>query len=93
MIHAFFAIAFTAITYLFGGPTVAAFTACIMAGYFIGREIACAEYRWINTYGDGKRANMPFFGSFDPRVWDRKSLLDWSVPLIVFIAYIFVRYL
>lgn len=51
------------------------------AGIFVGREHAQAEYRWIETYGKRKRANMPWWGGFDPRVWNRKSMLDWLAPL------------
>lgn len=37
--------------------------------YFIGRELAQAEYRWIETYGEGLRANAPWWAAFDGRVW------------------------
>lgn len=48
---------------------------------FIGREHAQAEYRWIDTYGAGRRANMPWWGGFDPRVWGHiDSWLDWLAP-------------
>lgn len=38
------------------------------AALFIGREHAQAEYRWIESFGLGRRANMPWWGGFDPRV-------------------------
>lgn len=49
--------------------------------FYAGRELAQAEYRWIETYGGGKRANMPFTGQFDPRVWSFKSLSDMAFPI------------
>lgn len=52
------------------------------AALYVGREQAQAEYRWIETYGAGRRANMPWWGGYDPRVWNKKSLLDFIVPTI-----------
>lgn len=54
------------------------------AAFFIGREIAQAEYRWIETYGQGLRANMPWWGPFDPRVWRKvDAWLDWAAPTAI----------
>ncbi|WP_407583892.1 hypothetical protein [Escherichia coli] len=50
--------------------------------FFIAREHTQAEYRWIEKFGKGKRINMPWWGGFDPRVWDVGSLLDFAVPVI-----------
>lgn len=50
--------------------------------WFIAREHTQAEYRWIAQFGGGKRANMPWWGGFDPRAWDTASLVDWLVPVI-----------
>ncbi|HAV8839971.1 MULTISPECIES: hypothetical protein [Escherichia] len=50
--------------------------------FFIAREHTQAEYRWIEKFGKGKRINMPWWGGFDPRVWDVGSLLDFSFPII-----------
>jgi len=61
--------------------------------WFIAREHTQAEYRWIAMFGDGKRANMPWWGGFDWRVWDMASLLDWLVPVLVCIAvYLVAKY-
>lgn len=57
--------------------------AALMSGYFIGREVAQAEYRWIELYGAGIRANMPWWGPFDVRVWTKlDQLVDWLGPLL-----------
>lgn len=54
--------------------------AAAMSALFIGREHAQAEYRWIERYGLGLRANMPWYGGFQPRVWTIKSLYDCLLP-------------
>lgn len=50
--------------------------------WFIAREHTQAEYRWIARFGEGKRANMPWWGGFDLRVWNVASLLDWLFPVM-----------
>ncbi len=53
-------------------------------GYFVGRELAQAEYRWIEQVGTGLRADMPWHAAFDPRVWQSADqIADWFGPLIV----------
>lgn len=53
-------------------------------GYFIGRELAQAEYRWIEQLGTGLRADMPWNAVFDPRVWQTvDQTADWLGPLVV----------
>lgn len=55
--------------------------ALAMAALWAGREIAQAEYRWIAAFGQGKRANMPWWGGFDPRAWSRDAfLVDLLLP-------------
>lgn len=58
--------------------------AALGAAFFIAREITQAEYRWIETYGSGRRANMPWWGPFDLRVWPKlDQWLDWVMPLVL----------
>lgn len=56
------------------------------AALYVGREQAQAEYRWIRVYGSGLRARLPWWGGYDPRVWDRKSALDVLGPVAVVLA-------
>jgi hypothetical protein len=49
---------------------------------FLGREIAQAEYRWIERFGSGQRANLRWWGGFDARVWDRHSIAGWIIPML-----------
>ena len=58
------------------------------AAFYIGREHAQAEYRWIKEFGDGRRSNMPAWGGFDPRVWSGNyaSWLDWLVPAVAVVG-------
>lgn len=51
-------------------------------GYYLGREMAQAEYRVINEYYGGKRANMPWWGAFQIRAWTQKSVFDVALPSI-----------
>lgn len=54
--------------------------------WYLSRELTQAEYRWIRAYGAGKRANLPWWGMFDRRVWDVKSACDWLVPTAIVTA-------
>ena len=61
-----------------GSWSAGAVAACAWA---IAREITQAEYRWIERFGGGLRANMPWWGGLDPGVWQRPDpWLDWVVP-------------
>jgi hypothetical protein len=54
------------------------------SGYFMGRELAQAEYRWIEQLGTGLRADMPWNAAFDPRVWQTADqFADWAGPVLV----------
>lgn len=68
---------------------VAAYLAFGLAGgiaaciWWIAREHTQAEYRWIEAYGQGLRANMPWNGGFDLRVWRKADpWLDMLVPIV-----------
>lgn len=50
--------------------------------WFVAREHTQAEYRWIEHRGEGLRANMPWWGGFDPRVWNLASIFDFLAPII-----------
>src|SRR5688572_26530716 len=53
----------------------------------VSREITQAEYRWIENFGGGLRANMPWWGGLDQRVWGEiDPWLDWIVPSLVVLA-------
>ena len=57
--------------------------AALSSAYFVGREIAQAEYRWIERFGGGLRANMPWWGPLDIRVWPKPDQwVDWIGPVI-----------
>jgi hypothetical protein len=55
--------------------------ACFGSAFFVGREHAQAEYRVIEKFYEGKRANMPWYGGFERRAWDVKSILDFVLPI------------
>lgn len=57
------------------------------SSYFIGREIAQAEYRWIEMFGNGLRANMPWDAVLDRRVWQNADqIADWAGPVVVTVS-------
>jgi hypothetical protein len=52
--------------------------------WFVSREITQAEYRWIEHFGGGLRANMPWWGGLDLRVWQHTDpWIDWVAPTVV----------
>lgn len=86
LLHTFMAIALTiALGLAIGAWWTGAAAA---SAYFIGREIAQAEYRWIEQHGQGLRANMPTLAIFrTPGIWSEKSWLwDAALPCIVVAA-------
>ena len=72
-----------AITLLLRSLPAGAAVACVWA---VSREITQAEYRWIEQFGGGRRANMPWWGGLDPQVWNFKSLGDVLFPAIAVVA-------
>lgn len=54
------------------------------AFFFLGREHAQAEYRYIESHG-GLRYSIQGileFKAFSPSVWNLKSILDWALPIV-----------
>jgi len=79
--HSAYALLFMAIIGLLTGNWFAG--ACFGSAFFVGREHAQAEYRVIEHFYEGKRDNMPWYGGFEPRGWDVKSILNFVLPIIV----------
>jgi hypothetical protein len=66
--------------------------ACFGSAFFVGREHSQAEYRVIQKFYDGKRANTPWYGGFETRGWDRKSVTDFVLPIVATtIAFIIIQ--
>ena len=62
--------------------------AAAASAWAMSREITQAEYRWIELYGGGLRANMPWWGGFDMRVWQKVDpWLDWSLPSLLVLVF------
>lgn len=80
LIHALIAVAAQlAVGKVTGNWWLGAVLACT---WWIAREHTQAEYRWIEEFGHGLRADMPQWGGFDLRVWNAASVLDWLVPVL-----------
>ena len=61
--------------------------AFVAAAWAVSREVTQAEYRWIEHHGGGLRANMPWWGGFDPLVWQNADpWLDWLAPTVFAMA-------
>ncbi|MNR58175.1 hypothetical protein D3C85_1791080 [compost metagenome] len=57
--------------------------AALACTWWLAREHTQAEYRWIEQFGQGLRAHMPWWGGFDPRAWTMGSALDLAAPIAV----------
>lgn len=58
--------------------------AAFSVGFFVGREYAQAEERYIKANG-GVRANTklsPEFGVLQPKLWGADSILDFVAPAV-----------
>ena len=61
--------------------------ACTAIAWAVAREVAQAEYRWIERFGGGLRANMPWWGGLDLAVWTTADQwLDWLLPTLAVLA-------
>jgi hypothetical protein len=91
LVHPAIALAIVLVFDQFGLSLVGAVLA---SAFFAGREHAQAEYKWIERYGNGKRANMKWQNAFEPRVWDFHSWF-WNLvaPIAVAFAFVFWRHL
>jgi len=54
--------------------------------FYVGREVAQAEYRYIERHG-GRRSLCPWWCGFIPEAWDLKSLSDWFCPLVAALTF------
>jgi len=73
-----------AITLLLRSLPAGAAAACVWS---VSREITQAEYRWIEQFGGGLRANMPWWGGLDYRVWLKLDpWLDCILPSLLAVA-------
>ena len=83
MIHGLIVLISCVIIYFLHLPT-----ALMLGGvfYYHGREVAQAEYRYIEQYCNRKRANMPWYAVFSPKAWTLKGVLDTLIPAVIGIA-------
>lgn len=61
----------------------AIYPAIFFVGWFVSREQTQAEYRYIEKYAGGLRANMSFYAWLEPKAWTLKSLFDFILPIAV----------
>ena len=82
MIHALLALGTCVIIVLTGLNWAACFWS---AAFYLGRELAQAEYRYIEAHGK-KRANCPWYCGLCPSAWTSKSVIDCLLPWVVCLA-------
>lgn len=80
VLHVLSALALTALGRLLGFGIEAGLA---VSTFFFAREVTQAEYRWIERYGMGLRANMPWHAILQPKAWTLKALADWIAPAIM----------
>lgn len=86
--HSVFSIAIVLLAFVVGIDDYVGF---FMIGFWIARETAQAEYRWIQQYGEGKRENMPWWAVFDKRAWNTDSFVnDLLLPVLFSGAFVWV---
>ena len=86
MIHAAITLVFCIIILSFKLPVG---LVLIPVAFYIGREHAQAEYRYIEAHGR-KRANCPWWCGFMPEAWTLKGVMDWILPLGVALGAVFL---
>ena len=79
MIHAIITLIICLVFFIIKVPFVLFFFPVM---FYVGREHAQAEYRYISSHGD-KRANCPLWCGFLPSAWTWKGLGDFIFPLLV----------
>lgn len=67
-----------------GGPNLG--LPMLGAAFYMGRELAQAEYRYIQANG-GQRDEVPWYCGFLPEAWNKKGVLDWVGPLALAVLY------
>ena len=79
MKHTVISVAAVLLAFIFGeNPIVAAFA---VSAFWLGREIAQAEYRYIEQSETRKREDMPWNAILKKESWTRKSILnDFLIP-------------
>lgn len=82
MVHVVITAAITIAAYFFG---LHVYVSLALACFYIGREHAQAEQRVICQHYGNKRSNAPWWCGFEYRAWTTKGMLDWVLPLVVFI--------
>ena len=59
--------------------------------FYVGREHAQAEYRYIEAHG-GKRAGCSKLCGFFPSAWTPKGMSDWFCPLVAALTFTACRF-
>ena len=63
------------------------------AVFYLSREFAQAEYRYVLRHCHGSFAEMPTLAGFYPESWNTKSLLDFLLPLLVSLVFWLCAYM
>ncbi|HEY0269621.1 MAG TPA: hypothetical protein VGC10_01360 [Sphingomonas sp.] len=93
LVHIPIAIAVQLICWAIGHALAAPRRASLWIGCWAGsavcvmREVTQAEYRWIDAYGHGLRANMPPLAGWAVWQWNRHSIDETWVAILASAAF------
>lgn len=86
--HSLIAIAVSFLDIPFDGQKIAIFVGIVC--FFVSREIAQAEYKYIHLFCGGKRAGMAPFAWVSPVAWDSHSFWgNMTAPIAISAAMLF----
>lgn len=60
-------------------------------GFYLGREVAQAEYRYIEGYCNKKRENFKTSDILKAEAWTTKGLIDWIIPAVISLVFVMIR--
>ena len=87
MVHVIITAAITIAAYFLG---LHVYASLAVVCFYMGREHAQAEQRVISQHYSNKRANAPWWCGFERRAWTAKGILDWVLPVTIFIITLMV---
>lgn len=88
--HSLYALVFQAIGFLITSSLIPG--AVFACGFFVGRELAQAENRYVKKYHEGNRPEtMRWWKALTPEIWSMDSFFwDMILPIIITLIITFI---